>query len=98
MMSGLLEKPSNLWFSDLLTDKKLSRSQSSLAYLFPTSKGMSHTKSSKEVDSPPEERHLGWFEYDLNDKQKKAVTDICKGKHHIPYLLFGPAGTGKSFE
>ncbi|KAJ9108959.1 hypothetical protein QFC21_000282 [Naganishia friedmannii] len=96
MMSGLMDRPSELWFDDLLSDKKLSRSQSSLAYLFPTSKNTSLTNGSKTVDSAPEERHLGWFDYNLNEQQKKAVTDISKGKHPIPYLLFGPAGTGKT--
>ncbi|KAJ9125308.1 hypothetical protein QFC22_000265 [Naganishia vaughanmartiniae] len=96
IMSGLMEEPSKLWFDDLLSDKKLSRSQSSLSYLFPTSKGLNSPKSSKNVDAAPEERHLAWFDYNLNEKQKKAVTDISKGNHPIPYLLFGPAGTGKT--
>ncbi|KAJ9097364.1 hypothetical protein QFC19_006832 [Naganishia cerealis] len=37
-----------------------------------------------------------WFDHHLNEKQKKAVNDITKKNHPIPYLLFGPAGTGKT--
>lgn len=94
-MSGLMEEPPVLWFHDLLSDKRMARDQSSLAYLFPTSHSRSCNQSLKKDDSAPEERHLAWFDYNLNEKQKKAVTDIVEGTHPIPYLLFGPAGTGK---
>lgn len=32
----------------------------------------------------------------LNDEQKIAVKNICKMKNSVPYLIFGPAGTGKT--
>ena len=39
---------------------------------------------------------LNWFNLQLNEEQKNAVKRICKGKNALPFIIFGPPGTGKS--
>ena len=39
---------------------------------------------------------LKWINAQLNKEQKKAVQRICKGQNALPFIIFGPPGTGKS--
>lgn len=88
MMSGMVDERRELWFEHLMPSLPFPPASSSLAYLFPTQK---HIRQAIRDGN----EYIDWIEADLNKEQKKAIKDIATKQHDVPYLLFGPAGTGE---
>lgn len=42
------------------------------------------------------DEEIPWFNSDLNELQKRAVNEILMAKCAMPYIVFGPPGTGKT--
>jgi hypothetical protein len=97
MLSGMIEARRKLWFEHLLPSTHTSQDTSALAYIFPTEK---HVRQSAIISGTESmtlsDQGIDWVDSNLNAEQKKAIKDISTKNHDVPYLLFGPAGTGKS--
>ena len=50
-----------------------------------------------DVDEKDDEKVIiTFFNKNLNQQQQEAVTRILNSKHQLPYVIFGPPGTGKT--
>lgn len=97
MLSGMIEARRKLWFENLLPSSPSPRETSALAYLFPTERHVRQSTMISEMESMAlSDEGINWVDSNLNAEQKKAIRDIATGHHDVPYLLFGPAGTGES--
>lgn len=96
MLSGLIHERQELWFDHLLQSPFPSEKSSAFSFLFPTEKSIRDAEGAPDNDAPAKENtELDWIDLNLNKEQKKAISDIVSDRHDVPYLLFGPAGTGK---
>lgn len=96
MLSGLIHERQELWFDHLLSSQVPSEQSSAMAYLFPTEQNIRNAEIATVEKAQSEDNvELDWIDPNLNKEQKKAISDIVSGRHDVPYLLFGPAGTGK---
>lgn len=95
MLSGLIHERQKLWFDHLLPSPYPPGVSSALAYLFPEKESIRHAENIHKGNLAEEEPNLDWVDLNLNREQKKAISDIVARIHDVPYLLFGPAGTGK---
>ncbi|KAF9451324.1 P-loop containing nucleoside triphosphate hydrolase protein [Macrolepiota fuliginosa MF-IS2] len=65
-------------------------------WLFPTIKDITTTPPRWIADSGAPQNDLKWKDRDLNEEQKNAITSVVLRQWPVPYLISGPAGTGKT--
>lgn len=96
MMSEMIQERRQLWFEHLLLSPSITQATSALAYLFPTKEHVRHPAALPGTnDTALSNDAINWIESDLNNEQRKAIREIATNQHDVPYLLFGPAGTGE---
>jgi hypothetical protein len=95
MLSGLIHERQEMSFDHLLPSPPPPGISSALAYLFPKEERIRHAENITKESLGEQETDLDWVDLNLNTEQKKAISDIVSRRHDVPYLLFGPAGTGE---